>query len=196
MHPMTGKTSPAARCASLIAVVTVSLGSGCSDAQRDASPTAPVTDRSHIALLLPAVQAARTMGSGQPAEGPGFHIEQRLFADGHAVGTASLIDAQADLRLRLVFHEGSVDCANDVPLVHLLLSWHAPSAGGTRADGSIRNRGTMTLMGNTVSGAPTGTWTVTILPYIEQPSVRVVPEEIRFEAELEVVFLADPCAVR
>lgn len=183
--------------ATLVAVVGVLLATACSDGYRDSTPTGPGTEPSYIALLLPAVQSAREAArSQQAAESPRFHIEQRQFEDGSAVGTALLVDAEAGYRLHLVFHEGSIGCTDDVPFVHLLLSWHAVPAGQASGGGGIWNSGTMTLTGSTVSSEPTHSWTVAILPFMEQGPVRVVPERIEFEAELEVLFVADPCAVR
>lgn len=195
MHCRTEMRPSSGLPATLVAVVGVLLATACSDG--DSTPTGPATEPSYIALLLPAVQSAREAARSQQAtENPRFHIEQRLFDGGRAVGTAFFVDTEAGYRLHIVFHEGSIGCTDDMPFVHLLLSWHAVPAGETTGGGGIWNSGTMTLTGSTVSTAPEYSWIVDILPVMDQGPVRVVPELIRFEAELEVLFVADPCGAR
>jgi hypothetical protein len=190
------KSSP---CPSfLLFTVLVGLASaGCSDGYREPYPTGPADGPAYIALLLPAVQSAREAArSQQSAESPEFHLEQRLFEGGRAVGTGMLVDDESDLRFHLNFDEGDVGCVDDVPFVHLLLSWHAVPAGQPSGE-PIRaaGRGSLTLMASSPDPAPTSSWIVDILPFIDQPPLLNVPERIRFEALLEVLFVSDPCTM-
>lgn len=170
---------------------------GCGDGYRD-GPTGPTDAPSHVILLLPTLQSAREAARGQQsAESHEFHLEERLFEGGRAVGTGMLVDDESGLRFYLNFHEGDVGCVDGVPFVHLLLSWHAVPAGQPASGEPIRarGRGSLELMASLPDPTPTSSWTVHILPVIDDPPLLNVPELIRFEALLEVLFVSDPCTM-
>jgi hypothetical protein len=138
---------------------------GCGDPLVGPEATEQV-DPAHFALLLPALQQAReaqrtVMTSGGAIYN--FGISQTLFADGRAIGVATLADPHdASRRFQYRFTMGRTACVQGTPVA--FLTGQLDAAG---------------------SDAPTYGWMVHILPHIDQTALSRAGDRLRWEWEVD-----------
>lgn len=110
-------------CIAALLTTTLVALAGCGEnfaaPQGASAPEGP----SHIALLLPAVQSARAAARPvQTSTGAvyTFGIQEMLFADGKAVGVATLSDPDnPSRRFHYRFETGETACENNTPTVRV-----------------------------------------------------------------------------
>jgi len=173
--------------AALVALV------GCRDGVGGPEPASP-TPPPRLALLLPAVQAAREAARrAQSEDGTSYElrIEERLFADGRAVGTAALVDERSGVAYRYDFQAGRVACAAGAPVVYLVARAHATPHATPRAAGAASGGVWKTTNFLLTATTTPGLWQLSISPAAgDDPPVHA---PLRLRAALEVRFASDPC---